>query len=41
MGISYLVEDVTIFTTLELNGAIVVEDVNVMQRYDSPLGWER
>lgn len=41
MGISYLVEDVTVFTALELNGAIVVEDVNVMQRYDSPLGWER
>lgn len=41
VGISYLVEDVTVFTALELNGAIVVEDVNVMQRYDSPLGWER
>jgi len=41
VGISDLVEDVAVLAALELNGAIVVEDMNAVQRYDSPLGRER
>lgn len=41
VGVSDLVEDVAVLTALELNGAIVVEHMNVVQRYHSPFGRER